>query len=551
MYIQWNKVGKNKNYPKAILRQSYRENGKSKKRTIANLGKCSTEEIKAMELALKHKGDLSVLVDIKEEIIAKQGLSFGANFVIFELIKRLGMEKALRSLGDTKQAKLAIWQIIARLVNQGSRLSTVRMARDEAADEIIHFESSFNENDLYKNLTWLGNHQEAIEDKLFALHNDQERPSLYLYDVTSSYLEGVCNELAEWGYNRDRKKGKKQIVIGLLCDSTGIPLSVEVFSGNTADTATFKNQIAKVCKRFNCKKVTFVGDKGMIKSTQIEDLQKSDFHYITSITKPQIEKLVKDEVFQLELFSDHLVEIEHQGVRYILRRNPLRKAEIEQNKREKQSAIEKLIKEQNEYLENHPKAKVETALRKITSKIERLKLKTWFSVKAQGRIVSAIINHQAKEEQARFDGCYCLKTDLASDIASTQVVHDRYKDLAKVESAFKTMKTSHLEIRPLYLVKEENTKGHILICMLAYILEQSLRKAWQDLDLTVKEGIKRLRTLCTTEIEVKKSKTSFNQITKPNKRIDEILKRLDIKIPKVLPKRKVNVDTRVKLKQSS
>lgn len=535
-----------KTYKSTLIRESYREGKKVKKRTIANISHCSAEEVTAIKYALKHKKNWHEIGNIKE-IKTKQGISFGATFVVYELIKKIGMKKVLSSFGNSEQAKLACWQIIARIVDQGSRLSAVRMARDEASDEILHFDHSFNEDDLYKNLAWLGDNQAKIEQRLFSSRMGKEKPILFLYDVTSSYLEGMCNELSEWGYNRDKKKGKKQIVIGLLCDSEGVPVSIEVFSGNTNDTATFVHQVKKVSNRFNCQKVTFVGDKGMIKSVQIKDLNDANFHYITSITKPQIKKLVKTGVFQLSLFEDNLVEVEHENVRYILRRNPLRADEIKQNSTEKQDKIVELIEKQNEYLKDHPRAKEVVALKKVENKISQLKLKKWTSVKIENRNMQIVIDKQAKEKEAEFDGCYCIKTDLDQKDVKTEQVHKRYKDLSKVEWAFRTSKTTHLEIRPLYVIKEKSTRGHMLVCMLAYMIEQELRKAWQEFDLTPAEGLKRLRSLCTTTIKTK-DKKEFDQVPIPNRQTQNLLNSLNISLPHVIPKRRINVDTRKKIK---
>ena len=180
---------------------------------------------------------------------------------------------------------------------------------------------AFNEDTLYKNLNWLHDNQSSIEKRLFR-NRKVESSELFLYDVTSSYLEGDKNELADWGYNRDKKRGKKQIVIGLLCDDEGIPVSVEVFPGNTGDLSTLSSQIHKLSARFGCSKVTMVGDRGMIKSAQVEAIKEAGFHYITAISKPEIESLVKRGVIQLDLFDDKLVEVEDNGVRYVLRRNP-------------------------------------------------------------------------------------------------------------------------------------------------------------------------------------------------------------------------------------
>ncbi len=205
---------------------------------------------------------------------------------------------------------------------------------------MVGFKRGFCEDNLYENLSWLAENQESIEKRLFALRRGQSKPELFLYDVTSSYLEGDQNALADWGYNRDKKRGKKQIVIGLLCDDQGEPVSAEVFTGNTLDPQTFGAQVKKVAERFGCERVTVVGDRGMIKTAQVEDLTEVGFHYITAITKPQIRSLIKKGVFQLELFDQQLCEIKDNGVRYVLRRNPLRAKEMAATRDSKLAALQ-------------------------------------------------------------------------------------------------------------------------------------------------------------------------------------------------------------------
>ncbi|MFZ4860529.1 MAG: IS1634 family transposase, partial [Desulfuromonadaceae bacterium] len=197
-----------------------------------------------------------------------------------------------------------------------------------------HSLGKFNEDHLHTNLDWLAENQATIEDRLFK--QSFSSTGLYLYDVASSYLEGTQNELGAFGYNRDKKKGKLQIVIGLLCNESGVPLSIAVFSGNTNDTKTLLPQVEKIKNRFGGGEVTLVGDRGMIKNTHLEEIRESGLHYITAITKPQIEKLLKAGVLQLELFDNELAEIETaDGVRYVMRRNPQRALEIEKSRQEK------------------------------------------------------------------------------------------------------------------------------------------------------------------------------------------------------------------------
>src|ERR671919_329416 len=293
-----------KTYTRSLLRESYREGGKVKHRTLANLSQCSPQEIEAIRLALRHKQALEELGVIAEAIALQQGLSLGAVWLVYDLARQLGLEKAL---GPSRQGKLALWQIIARLIDQGSRLSAVRLAAHHAACEVLGLEC-FDEEDLYANLDWLSAHQAGIEERLFRFPSKEPASGLFLYDVTSSYLEGKHNELGAFGYNRDGKRGKRQLVIGLLCNGAGRPLSIEVFAGNTQDPTTFASQVKKVAERFGGGEVTFVGDRGMIKSQQIQALGERQFHYITAITKPQIEALLKGGVLQLDLFDETLAK---------------------------------------------------------------------------------------------------------------------------------------------------------------------------------------------------------------------------------------------------
>ena len=296
-----------------LLRQSFRENGKVKHRTIANLSSCSPEEIEAIKLALRHKHDLEALASLRKDVRLRQGLSVGAVMAIHAVAKRLGIVDAL---GSSRQGKLALWQVIARVIDPGSRLSAVRLAGSHAACDVLGLRG-FCEDDLYANLDWLADHQAEIEDHLFAA-KPAKKTGLFLYDVTSTYLEGVCNAFGAFGYNRDGKKGKQQIVIGLLCDAEGRPLSIEVFPGNTSDPATVASQIKKIAARFGGGEVTLVGDRGMLKSRQVEDLLNHGMHYITAITKPQIEALLRQDVFQMSLFDQDLAEVKsEEGVRYV------------------------------------------------------------------------------------------------------------------------------------------------------------------------------------------------------------------------------------------
>lgn len=543
MHIVVNKSTKGKKiYNSVLLRESYREGGKVKKRTIANLSRCTPEEIAAIRLALEHKGNLADLGVLKDDVQLQEGLSVGAVWTVYQVAKRLGIEKALRK---GFEGRLALWQVIARVIDQGSRLSAVRLAQIHAGCDVLEITRGFDENDLYENLAWLADNQEKIEQRLFSTRRGTDKIEMFLYDVTSSYLEGERNFFGSYGYNRDGKKGKKQIVVGLLCDEYGEPVSAEVFAGNTQDPKTFALQVEKVAERFGCRRVTFVGDRGMIKSTQIAILPEG-FHYITAITKPQIRSLIKKGVVQLGLFDEQLHEIEDGVVRYILRRNPVRADEIAANRLSKRQSIEKKVEQKNLYLKEHQRAKVSTAAKEIRERIERLKLDKWLHVQEQGRALVLEVLEDSLAEEARIDGCYVIKTDLPREAADKRTVHDRYKDLALVEKAFRNCKTSFLEVRPVYVRTEKSTRGHVLTVMLAYMIVRHLQQAWEEFDLTVEEGLKQLSTLSSIELKVKDNGSCF-KIPRPREQSRKLLKALDVKMPTVLPHRNIAVVTRKKL----
>ncbi len=543
MYVDTSRsIQKGKVYKRDLLRESYREEGKVKHRTIANISKCSDQEIKAIKLALKHKSDLTSLGSLRDNIKTKQGLSVGAIITLKTLADRLQITKAL---GNSTQGKLALWQVMARIIDQGSRLSAVRLAGTHAACDLLNLDS-FTEDDLYENLDWLCEQQKKIEKQLFRLrYKSSKPPRLFLYDVTSSYLEGMNNELAEWGYNRDGKKGKMQIVIGLLTDGHGVPVSVEVFKGNTHDTKTFLNQVKKLAERFEIREVTIVGDRGMIKSAQIKELKEEHFSYISAITKPQIEKLIKKGVIQLDLFSEQICEVESEGIRYILRRNPLRVQEIEKTRKEKIKKVQTEIKKQNQYLAEHKRAKLSVAKSKIEQLITKLKIRIFTKVAIEGRGLSLHVDESKKEEEEVLDGCYVIKTELKEVDMSAEMAHQRYKDLAQVEYGFRTIKTGLLETRPVYVQREKRTRGHVFVVMLSYIIVHELQKLWAEMDLTVQEAINELSTI--TGDEIKLGGISFQQIPQPRDLGATLLGLAKVSLPSALPCRNVKVATRKKL----
>jgi len=450
------------------------------------------------------------------------------------------------ALGKSRDGKLALWQVIARVIDQGSRLSSVRLAGSHAACDVLNL-NKFNEDDLYDNLDWLCKNQEKIEGRLFQERHKNKKPGLYLYDVTSCYVEGEQNELAAFGYNRDGKRGKKIIVIGLLCDEEGVPLSVEVFTGNTNDPKTFVPQIRKVAERFGGREVTFVGDRGMIKSRQIEELSLYGFHYITAITKPQIESLMERGVIQRELFDQELAEVhEKEGIRYIMKCNPFRAQAVRENRESKYQALCKKVEEANRYLREHLRASGDKALEKLKERCKQLRISDWVSLTVQGREIQVSRDNEALVEITKLDGCYVLKTDVSGEQAPKEVVYERYRDLALVEQAFRRSKTVQLEMRPVYVRKENRTRGHAFVVMMAYWIVKELSARWQSFNITVEDGIDELSSLCVEEIQIKGG-AQYNQIPQPRESVRQLLDAARVKLPDTLPSKGIIVTTKKKL----
>src|SRR6516165_175779 len=349
------------------------------------------------------------------------------------------------------------------------------------------------------------------------------------------------------GTTREGKKGKRQIVIGLLCDEDGHPVSIEVFPGNTQDPHTFATQLAKVKTRFGVHAITFVGDRGMIKGQQIADLAQQGFHYITAITKPQIEKLLKQGTFQMDLFDQELAEVlTDEGLRYVLRRNPVRVQEVRDTRHAKLATLQAHVAKQNHYLTDHPRANAQGAWQKLVARAKTLRIAAWVALTLAERSITLTINEEAQTEAAKLDGCYVLKTDLTPAQAKKELVHDRYKDLASVAHAFRTCKTAHLEVRPLFVRREARTRAHAFVVMLAYQIIQYLSACWSTLDLTVEEGLHALTTLCLVEVSPTNAPSSHCLPT-PRDTIARLLHSADITLPKAFSLSGVRVSTKKKL----
>ena len=538
-----------KSYTSRLLRESYRVGSAVKSRTLAVLTRLPAHVLAAVRRAIAQPADsLSEVAEASASSLRlRTAESFGAVWVVDQLAQQLGLKTAL---GVTRPAELAYWQVLARVLRPGtSLLAMVRLASTCAAAALLGWRLAFNEDDLYANGTWLEGRHAVIERRLWQARPAPPKDQLFLYDVTSSYLEGDYNALAAWGYNRDHKEGKKQVVVGLLTDSRGEPVSVQVYRGNTSDLKTFAAQVHKLKKELGCEGVTLVGDRGMIRSDQKAVAQKAEFHFVTALTKPQIQKLLADKILQLELFEEKVQEVlGEDGRRFVLRRNPVRQAELQRVREQKQKAVAAAVQKANTYLQKHPRAKVATQRRRLTAQLQHLKVQDWLKLRVKKQRLVLTPDEAARKAAAQLDGCYVVETDLQTQQADKQIIHDRYKDLALVERDFRTLKSGHLEFRPWFVCTEDNTQAHALTSMLALKIRRHLEQAWWPLEVTVEEGLRELEQLCVQElVHPQSAEVVARRVPEPSPRQAQLLNALKLSLPATVPEARVTVGTRKKI----
>ncbi len=556
MYIEISKkTVKNKVYEYVLLRKSTRDkkSGKIIKETVANLTNEPVEQVMSIVNALK--GNKAVNPDDMH-----QDKKIGFSLIVYFIMNLLGMVKAI---GKTSEAKIAIVLVAARVIIQSSRLQALKWTKRDYILDVVGFSQEekdrLTNKTIYKGLDYLYTNQETIENKLFKSYYKNNPPKRVFYDVTSSYVEGDYedSDLVAFGYNRDKKKGKKQIVVGLLTDEDGHAISIHTYPGNTNDVATFADQLEKLKNRFKLENITIVGDGGMIKSEDIYKIKELGYDYITSIGKPSINKLINDTDSKIEmsLFDENLQEVvdEEKGVRYILRQNPTRRDEIRETRESKIQRLQKLVEERVNYYNTHYKAKKETLVKHIDKKISSLKLSKFISydigyedgdisvtnsktkeieTKTKALVtVTIITDKEAKQEIAKLDGCYVVTTSLIDTTKDTKEdIHKAYKTLIKVENAFKMLKTEYLEIRPLYLRTDSRIKGHVFVSMLAYNIVLKLRGYISKADLDFKDTIQRINDIATVKVKLTK-KITMSYIPTVGEDIQKLFDIMKFKLP--------------------
>ncbi|GBD54973.1 IS1634 family transposase [Microcystis aeruginosa NIES-298] len=481
MYIE--KVPNRNSPPAVLLRESYREGDQVKKRTLANLSKLPDDIIDNLKLALKGV-TLSMNEGIPNHFEVIRSLPHGHVMAILETIKKLGLDKII-SEKSSRIRNLVVAMIVARIINPKSKLATARGFNSETGSQslgqLLDLEKA-DEDELYNALDWLLEKQEKIEKHLAIKH--LESGTLVLYDVTSTYLEGNGCELGKYGDNRDKKKGKTQIVFGLLCSAKGCPIAVEVFEGNTSDGATLSGQIEKVRKGWGIENVVWVSDRGILTNSKINELVKpiEGLDYITGLTKPQIRKLAEVEVIQLGLFDQvNLVEFESEDYpdeRLIACRNPFIAQKNQLQREALLEAVEKeldLIVQATQREKRALKGQDKIALR-VGKILNQFKVNKYYNLE----ITEEGFSYQRKLEliaqETALDGVYVLRTSLESTLMDAATTVKAYKSLSQVEEAFRCYKSIDLKVRPIYHYQGDRVKAHIFLCMLAYYVEWHLKQ---------------------------------------------------------------------------
>lgn len=473
----------NRNSPPAILlRESSRINNKIVKRTLANLSAWPPDQIDALRRVLKHES----LVSPSDAFQIIRSSPHGHVAAALGTLRRLGLEPIL-SRSRTPQRDLVVAMIVARILEPASKLATARAFHPDTATSslasVLGLDEAIEENQLYDALDWLLSRQQSIENALAKRHLSEG--CLVLYDVSSTYFEGRHCPLARFGHSRDERSGNPQIVFGLLSNSEGCPIAVEVFEGNTGDPTTVASQISKLRQRFQLKQVVVVGDRGMLTSARIrEDLQPHEgIQWIAALKSVQIQQLVQGGALQLSLFDQRdLAEMEHAsypGERLIACRNPLLAEERERKRKDLLEATEKQLKKIVEATQRKKRPlrgrrEIGLAVGKI---LGRYKMGKHFSLSIEEDGFRYERKQNSIEREAALDGIYIIRTSVPAERLHSEQVVEQYKRLSDVERAFRSLKSVDLKIRPIYHHLADRVKAHVFLCMLSYHVEWHMRQA--------------------------------------------------------------------------
>lgn len=478
MYIE---AVPNRDSPPAILlRESYREAGKVKKRTLLNLSDWPHERIAGFKALLKGG---TVIPKGEEAITIIRSLPHGHVDAALGTARKIGLDRLLGPDGN-RCRDLILALVVSRILDPGSKLAAARALSPDTATSSLGEQLALgvvDEDELYSALDWLAVRQPAIEAALAKRHFTGA--TLVLYDVSSSYLEGRRCPLAQFGYSRDGKRGKLQIVYGLLCAADGCPVAIEVFAGSTADPTTLTSQVTKLKERFGLEHVVLVGDRGMITQARIsEDIKPAGLDWITALRAPAIQALLDGGALQMSLFDDRdmasITAPEFPGERLIVCRNHALASERARKREDLLAATERdlariaaAVARKRQPLRG--KAEIGLAIGAV---LDQHKVAKHFTLDITDTSFSFARNTVGITEEAVLDGLYVVRTSLPTTALDDTATVKSYKSLSLVERAFRCIKTVDLQIRPVYHWLTDRVRAHVFLCMLAYYLEWHMRQ---------------------------------------------------------------------------
>ena len=524
--------------PAGLFRTTFYDKGKIKHETVGRVTGIPLQELRLMQAALQGK------VVLKEDFEIIGSKEHGAAYTLMEIAKQTGLDRILYSRTSEQWVRDALAMIAGRAVYAGSKLALTRVGADSTLWEqagVVGDEIDVNTH-CYDAMDRLLSRKKAIQKTLAAKHLKDN--FVVLYDITSSYLEGEyeASDLVAFGYNRDKKKGKKQIVIGLICSREGCPVAVEVFRGNTNDSSTVIDKIRDIKEEYGITDAIFVGDRGMLTQCRIDEIAADEglaIRTITALTRSALTKLCEQGNVQRTLFDkDNVVEIilpDEPGIRYGLCSNPIR---AERSRKTRMELIEKTKEKLADIAVPKRKTTDGQLGIRVGKIINKYKAGKYFITEIKDGKLNFSVNHEAIAEDEVYDGLYVIRTDVKPEHMAIEEAVFHYKSLTKVELAFRSLKSPQLEIRPIHHKTDDRIDCHIFICMLSYYLIWHLRQRLAPLFAEDSKGRKKKHTL-TSVMErlksIRREKVSFEGIitftvTKPDEEQQKILDLLGVTI---------------------
>jgi transposase len=477
-------------YKTVLIRESYRDGTKVLHRTISNISKLPHNCIQQIKNMLKSGTNNSNKISITD-LEVSNSKEYGAAKTVVSLAKDLGLDKIIYSK-KTPWSENALAMIAGRVIYPGSKLSLANMYLDTVLWELCGHEKKSQPDvnkDCYQSMDELLKRQHSIQKQL--AHKHLHDGCIVLYDITSTYFEGEYenSSLVKYGYSRDCKRGHEQVNIGLLTNAQGCPVAIETFPGNTQDQVTVKGQVKQLVNEFNVKDVVFVGDRGMLTPKRVEEVNKKGFKTITALTHLQMQDLLSRDIIKTSLFKineyPEVKDPDNSNIRYVLCLNPKRqKVDSQTRMGIIRATIVELDKIKNTRIK-YSQEKIGARAGKIWAKYKTEKYFHWSVVdgKLDYHIVEEVIDKEKK-----LDGCYIIRSDVSVETFSSEEIYRTYKKLIHVEQAFRVIKTTSLELRPVFHHLDDRIRAHIFLCMLSYYLEWHMNQRLSDIYLNDGKG---------------------------------------------------------------